>query len=180
MCDIFEDHPVIAGELLKLWPLIRETPHLIWQLLTKRSERIAESLPADWGEGYPNVWLGVSIENNEYVSRADDLRQIPATLRFVSYEPALGPLDQLDLTGIEWVIYGGESGPLYRPDDVRWALSMQRACFAEEGDCAFFYKQEAGIRPGMNRAGFAQEFPIPQRWMKEARRYDDGPQAASH
>jgi protein gp37 len=64
MCDVFEDHPTTIAELEKLWPLIRQTPWLQWQLLTKRPERIAQSLPADWGQGYSNVWLGTSIEND--------------------------------------------------------------------------------------------------------------------
>ena len=111
MCDVFEDHPTIDAEREKLWPLIRATPSLDWQLLTKRADRMADRLPADWGGGYPNVWIGVSIENNDYVDRADRIRDIPAVVRFISYEPALGPLDQLNLSGIDWVIYGGESGP---------------------------------------------------------------------
>jgi len=84
MCDIFEDHRTIAEELVKLWPLIRATPHLDWQLLTKRVERIVESLPADWGDGYQNVWLGVSIENREYEWRVQLLRRVPAQVRFLS------------------------------------------------------------------------------------------------
>lgn len=80
MCDIFEDHPTVIEELKKLWPLIKATPKLEWQLLTKRSERIKESLPADWGEGYPNAWLGVSVENKDYEYRADHLREAPAKL----------------------------------------------------------------------------------------------------
>jgi hypothetical protein len=102
MCDNFEGHPTIDAERAKLWPLIRATPWLDWQLLTKRADRIADNLPPDWGKGWPNVWLGVSIENNDYVGRADHLRKIPAAVRFVSYEPALGPLDRLNLKGIDW------------------------------------------------------------------------------
>ena len=114
ICDICEDHPITIEEVKKLWPLIRATPWLDWLLLTKRPERYPLILPSDWGEGYPNVWLGTSIENNDYVHRADELKKIPATVRFISYEPALGPLDKLSLDGIDWVIYGGESGPGFR------------------------------------------------------------------
>ena len=145
MCDIFEDHPTINEEREKLWPLIRETPWLDWQLLTKRADRIKANLPSDWGDGYPNVWLGVSIENNEYAVRADILRRIPAAVRFVSFEPALGPLDALDLDGIAWVIYGGESGPGYRQDDPAWARQMLTMCRA--AGVGFFYKQSCGPRP---------------------------------
>lgn len=141
MCDVFEDHPTIEAERAKLWPLIRRTPWLDWQLLTKRADRIRDNLPADWGDGWPNVWLGASIENNDYVSRADWLRVIPATVRFVSYEPALGPLDKLDLTGIDWLIFGGESGPHFRQMDVQWARDIKARC--ESAGTAFFFKQSA-------------------------------------
>jgi len=148
MCDIFEDHPVIALERDKLWDLIRETPWLDWQLLTKRADRISENLPADWTRaGWPNVWLGVSIENIDYAWRADHLRKIPAVVRFVSYEPALGPLDDLSLRGIDWVIYGGESGPGYRQHDLDWPRIMLMKC-AELG-AAFFFKQSAAPRTEM-------------------------------
>jgi protein gp37 len=144
MCDIGEDHPDIIREVAKLWPLIRATPWLDWQLLTKRPERYPIILPSDWGDGYPNVWLGTSIENNGYIERADFLRAVPATVRFISYEPALGPLDELDLTGIDWLIYGGESGPGWRPEDKQWARDIRARC--ESGSTAFFHKQSAAFR----------------------------------
>ncbi|MGA2441219.1 MAG: DUF5131 family protein [Tepidisphaeraceae bacterium] len=144
MCDIGEDHPTIITEMAKLWPLIRRTPWLDWQLLTKRPERYPIILPADWGDGYPNVWLGTSIENNDYVWRADELRKLPATVRFVSYEPALGPLYKLNLDGISWLIYGGESGPGFRDHNLEWARDMKRRC--ELAGVAFFYKQSAAYR----------------------------------
>lgn len=147
MCDLFEDHPTIDEERAKLWPVIARTPALDWQLLTKRADRIASGLPPGWGQGWPNVWLGVSIENNDYVWRADQLRRIPAVVRFVSYEPALGPLDALDLAGIHWVIVGGESGPGYRPMDVQWARDMRARCKA--AGVAFFFKQSAAPRTEM-------------------------------
>jgi protein gp37 len=97
MCDLFEDHPDITAERAKLWPLIRATPWLDWQLLTKRHERIAENLPDDWGAGYPNVWLGVSVEDQEYADlRIPVLLRLPAVVRFISYEPALGPVNLAD------------------------------------------------------------------------------------
>lgn len=148
MCDNFEDHPMIIGELNKFWKLTKATPHLEWQVLTKRADRIAQSLPADWGNGYPNVWLGVTVENNDYVSRTDYLRKIPCKVRFVSYEPALGPADNINLEGIDWVIYGGESGPDFRPDDSEWARTMRKLC--RESGVAFFYKQTSAIQSGTN------------------------------
>lgn len=148
MCDVFEDHPTIIQELTKLWPLIKATPMLDWQLLTKRADRIALSLPDDWGDGYENVWLGTTIENNDYVDRADALRAIPVKVRFISYEPALGPLDKLDLSGLHWIIYGGESGPHRRPEDFQWARDMNTRC--NNSGVAFYFKQSSGLKPGTN------------------------------
>ena len=127
------------------WLVVRRCPNLIFQILTKRPERIAGRLPADWGEGYPNVWLGTSIENNDYVWRADVLRRIPAALRFISAEPLLGPLPDLDLTGIDWLIVGGESGPDFRPMDKDWVRQLRDRALAL--GVAFFFKQDAGRHP---------------------------------
>jgi protein gp37 len=163
MCDVFEDHPTIEAELRKLWPLIRQTPWLDWQLLTKRADRIAAHLPDDWGAGYANIWLGVSIENNDYVDRADALRHIPATVRFVSYEPALGPLDKLNLSGLDWIIYGGESGPGFRPHDPQWARDIRAKCRAT--GAAFFYKQSAAFRTEMGTTldgRLMRDYPSPR------------------
>lgn len=144
LCDVFEDHPTAADTRPRLWDLIRQTPNLMWQILTKRPHRIAECLPADWDAGYPNVWLGTSIEDNRVAARADCLRAIPAPVRFISYEPALGPLDQLNLAGIQWVIYGGESGPGFRAEDKQWARDMRARCAV--AGIAFFHKQSSGWR----------------------------------
>ena len=142
MCDIFEDHPTIDVERAKLWKTIKATPFLDWQLLTKRADRMASLLPPDWGNGYPNVWLGVSIESNEYSWRMKELAQVPAVIRFVSYEPALGPLDQLELASLDWLIYGGESGPTYRNHDLQWARDIRARCDA--AGVTFYYKQSPG------------------------------------
>lgn len=148
LCDVFEDHPTAESSRPRLWTLIRSTPWIHWQILTKRADRIRNNLPADWGaDGYANVWLGVSIENADYSWRADHLRDIPAIVRFISYEPALGPLDDLDLTGIDWMIFGGESGPGHRPMDLAWPRAMRRKC--EEHGTAFFFKQSAAYRTEM-------------------------------
>src|SRR6185369_574052 len=105
-----------------------------------------DHLPADWGEGYPNVWLGVSIEDNDHVWRADVLRQIPARVRWISAEPLLGPLPDLDLEGIHWVVAGGESGPGHRGMDHAWARQVR--ALAQVHGVAFFFKQSSGPRPG--------------------------------
>lgn len=148
LCDVFEDHPVAHEARDRLWELIRDTPHLDWLLLTKRPELIERNLPYGWDERkcWPNVWLGTSIENNDVVHRADALRQIKARVRFLSYEPALGPIDKVNLKGIDWVICGGESGPGFRPMDMAWARSIGIRCKLR--NIPFFFKQVAAFRPG--------------------------------
>lgn len=163
MCDNFEDHPTVQAELRKLWPLIRATPNLHWQLLTKRPERIRESLPNDWGDGYPNVWLGTSVEDMRVAERVDHLRSIPAAVRFISYEPALGPLDDLNLAGLDWVIYGGESGPGYRPHDLAWPRAMREKCGV--AGVAFFFKQSSAPRTEMGielDGEMVRQYPTPR------------------
>lgn len=163
MCDNFEDHPDIEAEREKLWELIRQTPNLEWQLLTKRADRIAYNLPHDWRDGYPNVWMGVSIENMDYAGRADRLREIPAAVRFISYEPALGPLDGLDLAGIDWIIFGGESGPKFRAADLQWSRDMRDRCQA--AGVAYFHKQSSHYytERGITLDGqMVRDYPIPR------------------
>jgi protein gp37 len=93
----------------------------------------------------PNVWIGTSIENDDYTWRADILRRVAASTRFLSLEPLLGPLPSLDLTGISWVIAGGESGAAYRPLDLAWVRDIRDRC--AENDVAFFFKQVGGPTP---------------------------------
>lgn len=141
MTDVFLDDEAVKGELPKLWALIRETPWLDWQLLTKRPERIAESLPSDWGSGYPNVWLGVSAESQKYADiRQPILCEIPAAIRWLSVEPMLESIDfEGDMGGIDWVVCGGESGAKARPFEWAWAESLRDQC--DDADVAFFMKQ---------------------------------------
>lgn len=145
LCDVFEDHPTANATRPRLWSLIERCQWLDWQILTKRPERIEANLPGNWGNGWGNVWLGTSIEDMRVAHRADVLREIPATVRFISYEPALGPLNDLDLTGIDWILYGGESGSGYRPENKQWARDMKVKC-ESIGTCAFFHKQSAAYR----------------------------------
>lgn len=142
MADVFEDRAP-QGQLERLWDVIHDTPYLDWQLLTKRPERIEQSLPNDWGNGYPNVWLGTSVENETVLGRIDHLVQVPASVHFLSVEPLIGPIGKLSLDGIEWVIVGGESGPKARPMDPEWVKAIQRQCTEEE--VAFFFKQWGGV-----------------------------------
>lgn len=163
LCDVFEDHPVPNMTRPKVWDVIRRCQHLDFQVLTKRPERIAECLPDDWDEGWPNVWLGTSIEDMRVAERADYLRDIPASVRFISYEPALGPLNDLDISGFDWIIYGGESGPGHRPENKQWARDMHAKC--SDNGSAFFHKQSAGYRTelGIELDGrIVREYPTPR------------------
>jgi protein gp37 len=148
LADVFEDEPGPNSWRADVFKLIRECRWLDWQLLTKRPENIARMVPDDWSIGnYPNVWLGTSIEDNRVVDRAFDLTATPATVHFVSYEPAIGPVDELSLVDIEWLIVGGESGPGYRPMDLDWVRDVRYRC-GQEGT-AFFFKQDAAPRTEM-------------------------------
>jgi protein gp37 len=139
MTDLFLNDATITTERRKLWPLIEATPNLDWLLLTKHSERLAHNfLPSPPPE---NIWLGVSVENNDYAWRVDHLRNVNAAVRFLSVEPMLGPVD-VDLTGIDWVICGGESGPHSRPMDPQWARDLRDRCVA--AGVAFHFKQWGG------------------------------------
>jgi len=144
------------------WELMRSCENLIFQIPTKRPERIKDCLPADWGcDGYANVWLGVSVESADYLHRVDQLRAVSAAIRFVSYEPALGPIaDAIDLNGIHWLIYGGESGSNYRPDNDQWCRDVRDRCRAE--GVAFYRKQGNGLHSGMRvelDGEIVREFP---------------------
>lgn len=142
MCD-WADKNSPDGQRDRLFALIRETPDLDWQLLTKRAPNIAKFLPADWGSGYQNVWLGVTVEDRKHgLPRIDDLREAPAKVRFLSIEPLLEDLGEIDLAGIHWVIVGGESGPGCRPMDMAWVENIRSQC--DSHSVPFFYKQRGG------------------------------------
>ena len=151
MCDVFEDHQTTSEELKKLWEYIRQTPNLTYQLLTKRPENIFEKLPADWADfehGYSNVWLGTTVENQNRAWRFNEvLADIPAAVRYVSYEPALGPID-LRWEKLDWLIAGGESGPDRREFNYDWARDVHSTC--KQNDVAFFYKQDTAFRSSTN------------------------------
>ena len=138
-CD--KDSP--PGAVTELFELIKQTPRLDWQLLTKRATLIQTRLPADWGDGYGNVWLGVTVENREYgYPRIDALRNVPAAIRFLSVEPMLERMPDIDLTGIDWVICGGESGPGFRQFDPEWGQELAEIC--ETAGVAYWFKQHGG------------------------------------
>lgn len=144
MSDLFhEDMPF--DFLQRVFDVMERSPKHVFQILTKRHERLVELAPKlSWPE---NVWMGVSVETQQYTVRVDYLRQVPAKVRFLSCEPLLGPLD-LDLNDIHWVITGGESGPSHRPIEVDWVRSIRDQC--KIADVAFFHKQWGGVRPKTN------------------------------
>jgi protein gp37 len=142
MSDLF--HPQVSADFItRVFEVMAATPQHTYQILTKRPKR-ARQLLRGWTPVL-NVWLGVSIEDERVVDRADILREVPAAVRFLSLEPLLGPLPSLDLTGIDWVIVGGESGPDCRPMRKEWVLELRDRCQA--AGVPFFFKQWGGPTP---------------------------------
>lgn len=142
MSDLF--HPEVPLDFIqRVFSVMADTPRHTYQILTKRSKRLAALAPdLDWP---PNVWMGVSVENDRYTFRIDHLRSVDAAVRFVSAEPLLGPLPGLDLSSIHWLIAGGESGPNARPMDEVWVRGLRDQC--REANVAFFFKQWGGRTP---------------------------------
>jgi protein gp37 len=173
MSDLF--HPRVPGDFIaEVFAVMADCPRHTFQILTKRPKRMASWAEKYQPEPLPNVWMGTSIESAEWVSRGDALRKVPAAIRFISAEPLLGPLmdrqscstcwdwpdddcpecgglqwwfgyESLDLTDIDWLIVGGESGQGHRPIEAHWVRDLRDAC--EHTDTAFFFKQWGGIRP---------------------------------
>ncbi len=145
MADVFEDHPEIVSARERLWTVITATPMLDWLLLTKRPENIPSFFPPDWLREPPlNVWLGTSVEDQcRGRDRIPKLVQVPAVVHFLSCEPLLEALGGLDLSGVEWIIVGGESGISARRMDPIWVRSLMDEC-REEG-IAFFLKQSGTV-----------------------------------
>jgi len=141
MGDLF--HESVPSDFIRdVFRVMESTPRHTYQLLTKRAERLEQVAPElPWPE---NVWMGVTAEDSERLPRVDRLQTVPARVRFLSIEPLLGALPSLDLTGIDWVIVGGESGPGSRPMREEWVLSIRDLCL----DCGvpFFFKQWGGTR----------------------------------
>jgi len=166
MSDLFHAR-VPDAFIASVFGVMAVTPQHTYQVLTKRPRRMRALLASDAFQSrcaaavdagglrpgsaapvpwpLPNVWTGTSVENDDYAWRADCLRQTPAAIRFLSLEPLLGPLPSLDLTGIHWVIAGGESGPGHRTLDLAWARDIRDHCASQ--DVAFFFKQVGGQTP---------------------------------
>ncbi len=161
MADVFEDRHDLDDDRERLWALIETTPWLDWQLLTKRPENIVTMLPDEWLKSpRPHVWLGTTCENQKYAEiRLPHLLAVNAAVHFVSYEPALGPVDFTPWMDhecgdpphwscpnqIDWVIAGGESGPSRRAPDLDWFRSVRDDCKAY--GVPYFFKQVGGLRP---------------------------------
>lgn len=140
MSDLFHEG-VPLPFIRRVFKAMAASPQHTYQILTKRGDRLEEISPElDWPE---NVWMGVSVENADYVFRIDHLRRTGAAVKFLSLEPLLGPLDDLNLAGIGWVIAGGESGPGARPMDPEWVRSIRDQC--RLSGVAFHFKQWGGV-----------------------------------
>jgi len=141
MSDLFhKDVPVEF--VLEIFDVMRRAHWHTFQVLTKRAERLEELSPKiDWPE---NVWMGVSVENQDYTFRIDHLRKTGAKIKFLSLEPLLGPLHKLNLKGIHWAIVGGESGPGARPLDPAWVTDIRDQC--RRAKVPFFFKQWGGVQ----------------------------------
>jgi protein gp37 len=139
MSDLFHND-VPAEFVAEVWSTMAATPQHTYQILTKRPDRMAE-ITAGLSV-LPNVWLGTSVENAEYLGRIDDLRRLRSVVRFISFEPLLGSVVGADLSGIHWAIVGGESGPSARPMEAQWVDEIETIC--RRYGTAFFFKQWGG------------------------------------
>jgi protein gp37 len=141
MSDLYHEQ-VPVGFIRRVFATMGKARQHTFQILTKRAKRLGELGPSlPWRH---NIWQGVSIESMDVAWRADELRKVPADVRFLSLEPLLGPLDGLDLSGIQWVIVGGESGPGARPMSKEWVRVLRDRC--REEAVPFFFKQWGGTR----------------------------------
>jgi protein gp37 len=141
MSDLFH-RDVPLDFIQQVFQTMRDCPQHVFQILTKRSDRVCElGNQIAWPQ---NVWMGVSVENAAVLHRVDDLRIVPAAVRFLSCEPLIGSLATIDLRGIHWVIVGGESGPGARAIKIEWVREIYRACRKQK--VPFFFKQWGGVR----------------------------------
>lgn len=141
MSDLF--HEDVPGSYIRqVFDVMASAHWHQYQVLTKRSRRLLElSEELEW---QPQIWMGVSVENEDYQHRIDELRETPAHVKFLSVEPLLGPIPNLELEGIDWVIVGGESGPGARPMEANWVRGIRDRCIRD--GVAFFFKQWGGVQ----------------------------------
>lgn len=142
MSDLFHE-AVPVDFIRKVWTVMADTPRHDYQLLTKRPDRMRAVLSSGQLKVLPNVWVGTSVEGPDVVDRIAELRATPAAVRFISFEPLIGPIDDVNLEGIAWAIVGGESGPAARAMDEQWVWALERIC--RRYGTAFFFKQWGGI-----------------------------------
>jgi protein gp37 len=141
MSDLF--HPSVPDEFIaRVWGVMLETPQHTYQVLTKRPDRMRRILSDPSLASAPNIWIGTSVEDAAVLDRIEDLRSIPGFIRFISFEPLIGPVGAVDLTDIDWAIVGGESGPRSRPMHREWVDQIEDRCRAF--GVAFFFKQWGG------------------------------------
>jgi protein gp37 len=141
MSDLFHEN-VPTGYIKNVFEVMRRAHWHQYQILTKRSQRARELTSVlEWA---PQIWMGVSVETEEFTYRVDDLRKIGAHVKFLSLEPLLGPLRKLNLRDIDWVIVGGESGPNARPVDPAWVTDLRDQCL--KARVPFFFKQWGGVQ----------------------------------
>ena len=145
MSDLF--HEKVPNEfILKVFKVMNKTPWHRYQILTKRSSRLLEISPfVKWS---PNIWQGVTVENNLAMDRIQDLKKIPSNVRFLSLEPLIGPVTGIDISDMHWVIVGGESGPRARPMKVDWVREIRDLCIQK--NIPFFFKQWGGVQKQRN------------------------------
>ncbi|MBI5724536.1 MAG: phage Gp37/Gp68 family protein [Planctomycetes bacterium] len=145
MSDLF--HKAIPDEfILKVFEVMSRADWHQYQILTKRSDRLVElNAILDW---QPNIWMGVTVEDSDYTYRIRHLRKTSAFVKFLSLEPLLGPMNDLDLDGIDWVVVGGESGPGARPVNPQWVIDIRDQC--NKVGVAFFFKQWGGVHKKKN------------------------------
>jgi protein gp37 len=143
MSDLFHER-IPLSYIRRVFTVMGESSQHRFQVLTKRAERLARLCPKLTFA--PNIWIGVSVESEEYAWRIDHLRHVPAAVRFLSIEPLLGPIPKLVLDDIHWVIVGGESGHRARPMDANWVRAIREAC--QRARVPFFFKQWGGVMKG--------------------------------
>ena len=162
MSDLFQDG-VPATFISKVWETMLAADWHVYQILTKRPENMKRILADLKLKSAPHIWLGTSVESEDYVERIDVLRSIAAGVRFISFEPLISAVGQVDLSGINWAIIGGESGPSARPIDPEWVADIKRQC--RTYGTAFFFKQWGGTNKKITGRKFKgrtwDEYPTP-------------------
>ena len=162
MSDLFQDG-VPKEFVARVWDVMARADWHVYQILTKRPDRMLELTQSGVLPLLPNVWLGTSVESAKYADRITLLQQVPAAVRFISFEPLIEPVGRVNLNGIHWAIVGGESGPGARPMDVSWIDDIKTSC--DEHGTAFFFKQWGGT----NKKAAGREY--------RGRTWDDYPES---